>query len=462
MRTARIQAPILRLNQDANQPHRSGLASAISKLVGSRLSWTLINALTGIITARTLGASGRGALAVMIIWPVFLAGALTFGLPSALVYRIRQSSVADRGSFFTAATVLATAIGILAGGGGFLLLPLWLSNYTTQVVMWAKWLMVFTVVSMLMLIFRAALEGIGRFGHSAGSWVLIPLQTLASLLFLWRLHWLTAVTAALSYVFAGIPVLCWMFFRLNKEIGWNFRGFVRSSRVLLGYGFRSYGIDLCGALSQYVDQALVVGLIMAADLGRYVVALSLSRTLNAVYQAAATVLFPKCVGLEKRDAVKTTLRITAAITALVAPGAVALYCFGSFFLHLFYGPEYVVATTLLRVLIFEAVLSGITTLISQAFMAMGKPGTVTLLQVVGLSAAIPLLLVLVPKYGILGAGVAILVSSVIRLLLLQVSLVKFVGRFPRPGDLNFLAHDLRRILRWRLFVTEPDSVEVMR
>ena len=52
-------------------------------------------------------------------------------------------------------------------------------------------------------------------------------------------------------------------------------------RQLFAYGIRSYGIDLCGTMALYVDQALVVRLLEPGMMGTYVVALSLSRMLNA-------------------------------------------------------------------------------------------------------------------------------------------------------------------------------------
>ena len=420
---------------------RAGM-HAVAKTVASRVGWIVINAMTGVITARALGAAGRGALAAMIMWPVFLAGVLTFGLPSALIFRLRAAAAEERKRLFTTATILAATIGIVASIGGFFLVPWWLSQYSAQVIHWTQLLIVFTIVSILTLIFRAAFESVGNFGRSASSWILSPVQTLASLLILWRLHALTEITAALCYVLAGIPVLAWMFLRLHRLIGWDLSHFRMSARTLLSYGLRAYGIDLCGMLSQSVDQALVVGIISAAEMGQYVVALSLSRTLNAVYQAVSSVIFPKCVGLPIKQAVHTTARLTVLSTVVVLPAALILSFFGSALLHLFYGSEYVVATTLLRFLTAEAILSGVITLLSQPFMAIGRPGTVTLLQVIGLATTIPLLLVLVPRLGTLGAGIALLCSAALRLLLLLASYVRLIGRFPRSADLHFLVQGL--------------------
>jgi O-antigen/teichoic acid export membrane protein len=436
--TLLVRDPALPRGGDRQKRAQGPASKAVLKTIGSRLGWILISGLTGMMTARALGPPGRGALAAMIMWPVFLAGVLTLGLPSALIYQITRAEPADRAGLFTAATLLATLVGGFACVGGVLILPLWLSRYDHHIVRWAQWLMVFTVVSILMLVFRSAFEALGKFGTSASTWLIGPMQTAVTLFILWRLHHLTELTAALSYVLAGPPVLIWMFIRLNREFGWSFNDFGRSSRTLLSYGLRSYGIDLCGTLSQSVDQALVVGMISASDMGRYVVALSLSRTLNSVYQAAAAVLFPKCIGMNKHQSFALTCQMTAATTALTIPGAILLCVFGSSLLRLLYGSDYVIATTLLQLLTAEAVLSGITTLMSQPFMAMGRPGTVTVLQALGLSVTIPLLLVLVPRFGTVGAGFALFGTALLRLILLFICFIRLANRLPNSADVNAL------------------------
>jgi O-antigen/teichoic acid export membrane protein len=427
-----------RVAESQGGSRRRTTTRAVAKTVGSRLGWILISGVTGMITARALGPSGRGALAAMIMWPVFLAGVLTLGLPSALIYQIRVAEETDRASLFTTSTILAALIGGLACVGGALILPFWLSNYDRHIVRWAQWLMLLTVVSILMLVFRSAFEAVGEFGTSASTWLIGPIQTMIALFVLWRLHHLTEVTAALSYVLAGPPILIWMFVKLSRVYGWSLRSFSQSSRQLLGYGLRSYGIDLCGMLSQSVDQALVVGMISASEMGRYVVALSLSRTLNSAYQAAASVLFPKCIGMSKRDSYAITLKMTAVTTLLAVPCAILLSVFGSSLLRLLYGGDYVIATTLLKILAAEAIVSGIVTLMSQPFMALGRPGMVTTLQALGLAATIPLLFLLVPTFGTVGAGLALLSTAIFRLLLLFICFIRLAERLPHLNDLTIL------------------------
>ena len=89
---------------------------------------------------------------------------------------------------------------------------------------------------------------------------------------------------------------------------------------------------------------------------------------------------------------------------------------GPTLLQLLYGAEYVSAASALRILVLEAVLSGITFVLAQAFMALNRPGVVTILQGLGLSLSVPLMLWLIPRYGIYGAALSLLASTCARLL----------------------------------------------
>lgn len=58
------------------------------------------------------------------------------------------------------------------------------------------------------------------------------------------------------------------------------RGAYQNLKRLFTYGLGSYGNDLLGNFSTYIDQIVIVGLLRPADLGLYVVAVSLSRMVN--------------------------------------------------------------------------------------------------------------------------------------------------------------------------------------
>jgi O-antigen/teichoic acid export membrane protein len=125
--------------------------------------------------------------------------------------------------------------------------------------------------------------------------------------------------------------------------------------------------------------------------------------------------------------------IVGTIIAILGPQA----------LSLLYGAEYRTASTVLRILVLEVILSGATLVLSQAFMALGRPGVVTALQVTGLVLTIPLMILLVPRYGIVGAGIALLVSTTSRFILVLLSFPLFLKMqvpafLPKWQDVNYM------------------------
>jgi len=78
--------------------------------------------------------------------------------------------------------------------------------------------------------------------------------------------------------------------------------------------------------------------------------------------------------------------------------------------------------------------------LAQAFMALGRPGTVTLLQAVGLGLSVPLMLLLIPRFGIAGAAVSLLISTCARFAFLYASfpvILKMVPPSLRPQREDF-------------------------
>jgi O-antigen/teichoic acid export membrane protein len=216
-------------------------------------------------------------------------------------------------------------------------------------------------------------------------------------------------------------------------------------KLILSYGVRSYGIDLLGTLALQVDQVLVISLLSPSAMGSYVVVLSLSRMLNLFQNSVVMVLFPKAAGRSAAEVVALTgrsVRLSGFITAL---SGIVVCMTGPTLLRMLYGKEYVAAAGALRILVIEVVLSGATFVLAQAFMALGRPGIVTILQALGLSLSIPMMLWLIPRYGIYGAAVSLLTSTVVRLLFIYIGYWIFLklrppSLLPAMEDLKLLFH----------------------
>lgn len=410
--------------------HQPSATKAFAQSAGAKLLIIAVNAATGIVTARALAPSGRGELAVMILWYTLLASSFTLGLPSALTYQLRREPE-QRSNLVGAALLLSIVLSTLISGVAFFALPLWMPQYSAHIQFFARVFLFNTPIAAFLLIGRAAVESEGNFRASNLSLVGPPALTFVALAVLWGMHRLTPVSAAWAYVPAGLPAVIALGITLHRHFRPSVKDFIASSRRLLSYGFRSYGIDLCGTMSLYVDQALVVHILKPDMMGTYVVALSLSRMLNAFHTAAVMVLFPKAVSRPPAEVLALTGRTVRLTTLLTVLSGGAIMLAGPKLLAVLYGAEYQNASTILRILIVEVVIAGATQVLSQAFMALGRPGVVTALQAIGLSLTIPLMVVLVPRFGIRGAAASLLISTCIRFAFVMSSFSRFLS-MPRP------------------------------
>ena len=67
-------------------------AYAVAQSIASKAVILGLQAGTGILTARALRPWGRGELAAMILWPLFVASITTLGVPSSLIYFLRHAA----------------------------------------------------------------------------------------------------------------------------------------------------------------------------------------------------------------------------------------------------------------------------------------------------------------------------------------------------------------------------------
>ena len=126
-------------------------------------------------------------------------------------------------------------------------------------------------------------------------------------------------------------------------------------------------------------------------------------------------MFPKATGRPKDEVVLLTGRVARISLALTIPAAVIISILSPILLKSFYGARYLGATEVFRVLVIEVCISSTIWVLGQAFMALDRPGMVSMLQGVGVMLSFPLMLVLIPRFGLVGAGYALLGSTIARL-----------------------------------------------
>ncbi|MUG65135.1 hypothetical protein CHH75_12420 [Paenibacillus sp. 7541] len=376
-----------------------------------------LNVGTGVIIARFLGPEGRGEQAAMIMWPSFLAYCLTLGIPAALVYYMKKKGE-DQASLYMTSLYLSVILGFVAMGVGAVLIPFWMKDYSQEVISFAVWALIMSPITMIGTINTAALQSREEYHLYNLTRYLPVVGTLLILCGLVVTGSINPFYTSVAYLFPVLPVTAWITFKLVSEYKIRQKNKVKSGKTLLSYGVRSYGTDVAGTLSGYIDQILVVGLLSPSSLGLYVVSLNLAKILRTLQGAVTSVLFPKASGLEREEALKLTFkvfRISTIVTLIVGAG---VFIIAPYLLVILYGKSFVEAIGIFRILLFQTAITSVCWILSQGFMSIGRPGTVTIIRATTLGLNVVFMNVLIPRLGVQGAAISLLTTALIELMVI--------------------------------------------
>ena len=390
-----------------------GLLGSILQTLSTSVLIQVINISTGIITAHTLAPHGRGELAAVMMWPQFLAYTLTFGVPVSLLYCIRREPE-RRAELLGAALLIGCMSGLLSIIVGIFGIPIWLRDYPPAIIGFAKLMIFAAPLSSISILLPIAAQADQKFSLFNKFRIMPGLLTVSFLAALYYFHHITVYTVAVAYLFASFPTIIWSAIWVANNIHPNLRNLLPSARTLISYGVRAWGGDLVGTISDQIDRVLVVAMLLPEDMGFYVVALSSARIFAIIPSALSNVLFPKLVSLGPTRGAALFLPVCFLVLFFMSLVASPMIFGASFLLKLVYGTSFLPATRVFQVLVVEAIFGGATWMLAQGFSAFGRPGRSSLQQIVGLACAVPLLLILVPRFGLSGAGWAILGSTLIR------------------------------------------------
>ncbi len=388
---------------------------AVAHLMGIRVVALAGNVLSGLLTAKFLGPSGRGELAALIVAPAIIAPICTLGLHASLIYNVRRDPE-NASRYFGTALLMLLGTGLIGTTASMLLIQFWLGNqYSASTIDFARLILLIVPLNVISPSFAAVLEANGKFGTSNSVIYVQALVTLALLAILAFTGLLTPHAAALCYSGFAIPIFFYISYQACKILKptWSFAAPFR--RSLLRFGIRFYGVDILGVASSFLDQFIVVLFLSPADVGNYAVALSLTRVLQVAQGAVSTVLFPSIAGQDLPsvvDMVGRAVRVTSMVNLL---GAICLSVAGPYLLTMVYGTKFEPAVTPFLILLFEAVFSSAARTLAQAFSASGRPSAVTGMELAGVASSISGMVVLVPHLGIVGAAYGAMFGGIVRL-----------------------------------------------
>jgi O-antigen/teichoic acid export membrane protein len=391
----------------------------------------LVNVATGVVSARVLGAQGRGALSALLLCPQFLSFLFALGLPTSSIVKIKNAPGSAAG-LMGAALMVSLLMGLLAAATGALVLPYLMKQYSPHLVTVAQLLLVFVMLGVSSTVLVAALQLRDRFTAYNRVRFWQSLLTLLSLTTLAVMHAFTPVTGALAYLLPTLPFFAWNLWWVLREFRPNLSSWRTHCATLLSFGGRVQLVDIGNTLFTQIDKLILVAVLAPALFGIYVVVFNLSRLVTTFAAAATPVLLPRAAGRSVGEVMTLTSRALIATAWLSAAGVLGFVLFGSIGLRLVYGEQFVAGYAVLIVLTIEGALASSALVLQQPYMVLNRPGVVASFHAVALALAALLVYVLGRRFGPEGAACGMLIGTSVRFLLTYLGFTRLLRvRAPR-------------------------------
>jgi O-antigen/teichoic acid export membrane protein len=392
------------------------LRTRVLSVLVSNVGQLVLGIGTSIVVSRWLGPTGRGEIAAALLWPTLLIYAGSLGLFHAVIFLIAQPN-APLGRVSATGLMLALLHGSIAGAVGLMFVPTLLSRQSPEVVQAAKLLLLIVPLSMIgmcgtnLMLGRmwihtvSVLRCLVPLGYFIGIVVLCILGQLT----LWNL---VVLQLALNVMFAVATLL-------TACLGGMFSGFAIDLRIatkLWRYGSKIHVGSVGSLANQHLAQLILASFAAPARLGLFVVASNTAGMIQMLGQAVQTVTLPT-IAAEQNDALRVASLqhifrrfwnlnlLLLPIIAVMLPPALLIA----------YGWEFRSAIIPAEILLASFVLLGARDVLVAGAQAQGRPMLGSGVFWLGAVVTAMLLLVLMPRWGILGAAIATMLSAIIQL-----------------------------------------------
>ncbi|MPQ97912.1 oligosaccharide flippase family protein [Modestobacter sp. I12A-02628] len=408
--TSRDDAAVDAPTEAPPDPDRAPLRRAVLLMTFASFFVPFGGLLSSPLLAQGLGVAGRGEVAAALAPGALLVSVATLGLPEALTYHI-----AKRPEHTRSAVAWASAISLAFGAVCLLVVVPALPFLSAGDPALGRLVLLGSALAlpaMLVNVLRGAAQGRQMWGAVAAERLISVVVRLLALLVLFLVGGLTAfsavVVSSLALVVCGISYV-----RLLGRPPRAPTGGPTSATMagwLLSFGVRVWMGAAASMLLARTGQLLVAPLSDVEQLGLFVVAVTVSDVPLIVSLAVRDALF----GVNSKTQDAEQLVVTARATWLLA--AIGSLLLGAT-LPLWIGPLFGAGFTdaILPTLVLTAgsvvCVPGI--LASAGLGAWGRPGLRSAGLAVTLAVNLPLLVVLVPLGGAVGAAVASFLSNVV-------------------------------------------------
>lgn len=394
---------------------RRTLVTFLSQSVG----FVLVMA-TSVIVARVLGPDGKGVYSIALLVPSLLTAFSYLGVGPATCFYIGKRAF-PLPDILGNNIISSACLGIIAMVIGALIITWWGSSLFPGVEM--RYLFLGLPLIPLQLFFgfiTFIFLGLGDF-----KWYnFFPLFRAVLLLAAFGIFFLGfrfgvaagIIAEILSFVISTI-ILFVVVKRTTGGISWRInKEYLKSS---YSYGLKVHLANMLTFLHYRVDLFLINIFMNPATVGLYSLSAGMSERIQSIADAAGVVLFSKTASEKSEDAIKGfTPFLLRTILIITMSAAAVLFFLGAWLIPVLYSELFIASVKPFRILLISAVALSGSYILESDLKGRGKPLYPSYAVAGGLFMNIILNLVLIPRFGIVGAAWSTTISYSLSFLIL--------------------------------------------
>jgi len=383
-------------------------------IAGSSWLTVLISLITGVVTIRYLGASGRGEIVLFVSWCSIFAFLLNFGLPASAAFHnaTGKFSVKTILTSYVALTpilfvVLYAAFQIVPdtyvnnvnlsmSNNDYLLLALvyvpsiWYQSFSQTLLLSSGRARVFAALNISKALATLVGSAVLLEYYLADPPQIIHLAVLIDLCF----GLITSVIALNK----SDPLVCQRIFGCQLS--------------LLGYGIKTYpSAALPNTQTHYAN--LIVGNVLGSESAAFLaLANSIYNLVTSIVKPAASLLLGEVGNPEYTDSAARIQRISVTVFYLCLLILPFLQSAAWFLVPILYGPDFTAVIPILFVLLTASAFVNSQAILQVSFLADGKPEIQSYLCLCGSMFLIVSLPGVIPFFGLVGAASMILIARI--------------------------------------------------
>jgi len=379
-----------------------------------------VNFGVGVLAARLLSPHDRGLLALGMLLPLTLAYFADVGVSQAIVYLHARRKL-------PLAQVAGNAVSLALIFGSVLAILLWLGRSLLAAflkdlpLVWLAIALIFLPLLLLDAYLLSILRARQQFGLFNAKRLLTAFLLLIGMVaFVWIGG--GGLNAALLsfYLSLGLSLIVG-FVMVARATSLRPRLDLPVVGEALRFGAKSYLQNLTGHLHYRLDVYLLALFLPASDVAIYTVATSAAELLFYLPDSVGTVLFPKLAAESQERAHSLTAEALRATLLVTGTGALLLLASGWALIPLVFGAEYQKAVLPFTLLLPGILAMAVYKVLTRNYSSRNRQGMSILAAALALITNVGLNLLLIPRFGVIGASVGSLVSYALSAVVLLVA-----------------------------------------